>query len=221
MTSPSAPAASIGHNGGPAMDDGVAWRRHCWSVARAELLPHLPLEVIRLRVRRAKEIGLDYRTYALARETSGRDIIAFLYSSNALGILRPGDALPDDRARRLRAARNCARALPPGAVVGQDVARTDQAQRVRGVEEGDDVAPRGLARHGVGAVVEAELLRPPHPEPDHLERQVRQQLLARHRPAVPPPGDAGVHRRAAVVADPRGSVHGRAHAVAYSVSRAT
>ena len=103
--------AGIGHNRGPAMDDGVAWRRHCWSVARAELLPHLPLEVIRLRVRRAKEIGLDYRTYALARETSGRDIIAFLYSSNALGILRPGDALPDDRARRLRAVGNCARTL--------------------------------------------------------------------------------------------------------------
>jgi hypothetical protein len=103
--------AGIGHNRGPAMDAGVAWRRHCWGVARAELLPHLPLEVIRMRVRRAKEIGLDYRTYALARETSGRDIIAFLYSSNALAILRPGDALPGDRAARLRGVRNCARTL--------------------------------------------------------------------------------------------------------------
>jgi hypothetical protein len=103
--------AGIGHNRGPAMDDGVPWRRHCWSVARAALLPGLPLEVIRLRVRRAKELGLDYRTYALARETSGRDIIAFLYSSNALGVLRPGDALPEERAARLRAVRNCARTL--------------------------------------------------------------------------------------------------------------
>ena len=111
MTSPSAPAASIGHNGGPAMDDGVAWRRHCWTVARAELLPHLPLEVIRLRVRRAKQLGLDYRTYAAARETSGRDIIAFLYSSNALRILRPGDRLPEDRAARIGAVESCAHAL--------------------------------------------------------------------------------------------------------------
>ena len=101
----------IGHNRGPAMDAGRAWRTNCWSVARAELLPHLPLEVIRLRVRRAKEIGLDYRTYALARETSGRDIIAFLYSSNALRLVRPGDVLPDDRARRLRAVGDCARTL--------------------------------------------------------------------------------------------------------------
>jgi hypothetical protein len=107
----SAPAAGIGHNRGPAMDEGVAWRRHCWTVARAELLPHLPLEVIRLRVRRAKALGLDYRTYAVARETSGRDIIAFLYSSNALRILAPGDALPEERALRLGAVEDCAHAL--------------------------------------------------------------------------------------------------------------
>lgn len=111
MSAAGANGPGIGHNGGPAMDRGVPWRRHCWSVARAELLPHLPLEVIRLRVRRAKEIGLDYRTYALARETSGRDIIAFLYSSNALGILKPGEPLADHRAGRLRALRGCARTL--------------------------------------------------------------------------------------------------------------
>ena len=89
----------------------VSWARHCWTVARQQLLPHLPLEVIRLRVRRAAEIGLDYRTYALARETSGRDIIAFLYSSNALRLVRPGDVLPDERARRLREVGDCARTL--------------------------------------------------------------------------------------------------------------
>jgi hypothetical protein len=67
--------SGIGHNRGPAMDAGASWRRHCWSVARAELLPHLPLEVIRMRVRRAAEIGLDYRTYATVREASGYDIV--------------------------------------------------------------------------------------------------------------------------------------------------
>ncbi len=101
----------IGHNRGPAMDAGVGWRRHCWSVARAELLPHLPLEVIRLRVKRAAEIGLDYRTYASVRAASGRDVVAFLFSSNALRLLRPQDRLPADRAARLAAARNVGRAL--------------------------------------------------------------------------------------------------------------
>lgn len=39
-----------------------------------------------MRVRRAAELGLDYKTYAGVRSTTGRDIIAFLFSSNALRI---------------------------------------------------------------------------------------------------------------------------------------
>ena len=75
--------AGIGHNGGPEIS-GQGWRRHCWQVARAELMPTLPIEVVRLRVARARELGLDYRTYAGVRAASGRDVIAFLFSSNAL-----------------------------------------------------------------------------------------------------------------------------------------
>ncbi len=56
-----------GHNGGPTLEPGGAWRRHCWRKARADLLPHLPIEVLRTRVRRAGELGLDYRTYASVR----------------------------------------------------------------------------------------------------------------------------------------------------------
>lgn len=111
MTGVAPPVAGIGHNGGPAMDDGVSWRRHCWSVAREQLLPHLPIEVVRMRVKRARELGLDYRTYATARESAGRDIIAFLFSSNALRVFRPGDALPPDRVLRLREVAGAERAL--------------------------------------------------------------------------------------------------------------
>ncbi|RRH72209.1 hypothetical protein [Falsigemmobacter faecalis] len=75
--------AGIGHNGGPEMA-GFQWRRHCWSQARARLLPVLPVEVVRLRVKRAQDLGLDYKTYAGVRAATGRDIIAFLFSSNAL-----------------------------------------------------------------------------------------------------------------------------------------
>jgi hypothetical protein len=100
-----------GHNRGPAMDAGVGWRAHCWTVARQELLPHLPLEVVRLRVRRAREIGLDYRTYATVHATTGRDIVACLFSTNALRVLRPAQPLPEDRAGKLRDIRRCGRAL--------------------------------------------------------------------------------------------------------------
>ena len=75
--------SGIGHNGGPEMN-GYQWRLHCWTRARAKLLPVLPVEVVRLRVQRAKQLGLDYKTYAGVRATTGRDIIAFLFSSNAL-----------------------------------------------------------------------------------------------------------------------------------------
>ena len=92
--------SEIGHNGGPAME-GLSWRRHCWAVAREQLLPTLPVEVIRTRVRRAEALGLDYRTYAGVRAASGHDVVAFLFSSNALrvGTLRP--AMPEARAAKL------------------------------------------------------------------------------------------------------------------------
>ncbi|MGQ0564261.1 MAG: hypothetical protein ACT4OK_04230 [Gemmobacter sp.] len=74
----------IGHNDGPTMEPGAAWRRHCWTQARDRLLPHLPIEVLRGRLRRAADLGLDYRAYAGIRAATGHDVVAVLFSSNAL-----------------------------------------------------------------------------------------------------------------------------------------
>jgi hypothetical protein len=115
--------ATIGHNRGPTLEAGSGWRRHCWQEARAALLPTLPVEVVRLRVRRAAEIGLDYRTYASIRAASGHDVVAFLFSTNALRLLPPAPALPDDRRARLGAMHGAGRAaltrapLAPATVV--------------------------------------------------------------------------------------------------------
>jgi hypothetical protein len=114
--------SGIGHNRGPSLEGGVSWRRHCWQAARERLLPVLPVEVVRLRVRRAKELGLDYRTYAGVRAATGHDVVAFLFSSNALrvSVLRP--ALPEDRAGKLLSVTGCGRValavapLTPGMV---------------------------------------------------------------------------------------------------------
>lgn len=106
----------IGHNRGPSLATGQSWRAHCWRQARTDLLPVLPLEVVRLRVRRAKEIGLDYRTYAGIRATTGHDLVAFLFSTNALHVFRDGQRLDDARRDRLIANRNIGHlvaALPP------------------------------------------------------------------------------------------------------------
>lgn len=90
----------IGHNRGPSMESSK-WRAHCWRRARADLLPTLPIEVIRTRIKRAKALGLDYKTYAGVRATTGRDLIAFLFSSNALNVFRNDTPLDPDRAEKL------------------------------------------------------------------------------------------------------------------------
>jgi hypothetical protein len=108
----------IGHNRGPALDGGAGWRRHCWRTARAALLPALPIEILRLRVKRAAEIGLDYRTYASIRAASGHDVVAFLFSTNALRLLPPDPALPSARRDRLATLSGAGRAALVQAPLG-------------------------------------------------------------------------------------------------------
>ncbi|WP_253913278.1 hypothetical protein [Pseudoruegeria sp. HB172150] len=96
--------AGIGHNGGPTIEAGYGWRKHAWSKARKQLLPNtVPLEIVRLRVKRAQELGLDYRTYASIRAASGHDVVAFLFSGNALELTPRRVAVPDTVASRLSA----------------------------------------------------------------------------------------------------------------------
>ncbi|MGR3512678.1 MAG: hypothetical protein ACU0GG_07920 [Paracoccaceae bacterium] len=97
--------SGLGHNGGPTMEKGRGWRRYAWTRARAELLPKMPIEVVRRRVKRARELGLDYKAYAGIRAATGRDVIALLFSDNALRL--SADArLPADRAAHLAELRH-------------------------------------------------------------------------------------------------------------------
>lgn len=111
MTSP----AGIGHNRGPDLNGEAGWRRFAWTKARESLMPTLPVEVVRLHVRRAAALGLPYRTYAGVRAQTGRDVIGFLFSTNALRMLRAGDAADPAVAARLAAiaADRTALARPP------------------------------------------------------------------------------------------------------------
>lgn len=99
--------AGMGHNGGP-QTEGIAWRTHCWKTARAKLMPVLPIEVVRLRVERAKDLGLPYKTYAGLRAASGHDIIAFMFSSNTLRVT-PAHTIPADLAAKLHSLRQVGR----------------------------------------------------------------------------------------------------------------
>ncbi|MBY4893208.1 hypothetical protein KUL25_10570 [Rhodobacteraceae bacterium N5(2021)] len=92
----------MGHNKGPSMEAGAGFRRVAWSKARAALLPSLPLEVVRLRVKRAERLGLPYRTYATVHAVTGRDIVGFLFSDNALEMRRGGEMSVAARQRLIK-----------------------------------------------------------------------------------------------------------------------
>lgn len=101
--------SGLGHNGGPTLEPGGSWRRFAWKKARADLMPNtMPLEVVRRRVRRARELGIDYKAYASIRAASGQDVVALLFSSNALRLLKT-EALPRDRANALAAVKGAGR----------------------------------------------------------------------------------------------------------------
>ncbi|UWQ20064.1 hypothetical protein [Jannaschia sp. W003] len=88
----------IGHNSNHD-PNGYAGRLHQWRRARRALVSRaLPVEVIRSRMRRADALGLDFRTYASVRASTGRDVVALLFSSSALGMLRRAEL--DARAAR-------------------------------------------------------------------------------------------------------------------------
>lgn len=123
--------SGIGHNRGPSLGLGTGWQKHCWTKARADLLPQLPIEVIRTRLKRAKELGLDYKSYASVRAKTGHDIVALLFSSNALRLLRANQDLAQAQAQKLRALEGCERLLavaPP--LVPADVKARLAAQDV-------------------------------------------------------------------------------------------
>ena len=104
--------AGIGHNLGPPLDHHQSFRRFAWKKARAELLPRLPIEIVRRRVARARQLGLAYPQYASILLGTGRDIVGFLFTCNALGLrLERTLELPDPVVTKLRDIERCEKLL--------------------------------------------------------------------------------------------------------------
>lgn len=72
----------IGHNSRAL---GQGGRRFAWKKARKDLVEaRVPLEIVRIRVRRAQRLGLTYPQYASILLGTGRDIVGFLFTVNGL-----------------------------------------------------------------------------------------------------------------------------------------
>jgi hypothetical protein len=132
----------IGHNNGPTLEPGFGFRKHAWGKARKSLLKTLPIEILRVRVARAKRLGIDYTAYASIRAASGHDVVAFLFSGNALELGRNQTTMPAGKADRLRAlssfaTRVAAIHLPadPAAVLARNPDLLEAATRAPGFTE--------------------------------------------------------------------------------------
>ncbi|WP_255731572.1 hypothetical protein [Phaeobacter sp. B1627] len=60
----------------------------------------IPKLVLQMRLKRAAELGMDYKTYAKVRQTSGRDVLGLLFSSNALQLFGRAE-MPEREAEAL------------------------------------------------------------------------------------------------------------------------
>jgi len=144
----------IGHNGGPSLAPGATWRRMCWQKAREALLPVLPIEVLRTRVRRASDLGLDYRTYASVRAQTGHDVVTFLFSSNAVQVTPFQLRMPGDIASKLA----CVQAERIGLLIGAipAIALADLNPELDRVEPAPQLwAGFGAARHRLREILGA------------------------------------------------------------------
>lgn len=91
--------SGIGHNRGPQL---------ARSGRRKSLAGSLPIKAVRPPVRRARSLRLDRKTCAGIRARAGRDLLALLYASNALGVFRDEQApAAQVLARRLGAVSVC------------------------------------------------------------------------------------------------------------------
>jgi hypothetical protein len=155
---PGDPVSRLGHNAGPPLDPGRSWRAHCWRAARKALTPHLPVEVIRRRVARARELGLAYPDYAAILLGTGRDVAAFLFTSEAIGQRLERQArLSAAAARKLPTLVRVDRLLmagPEGAALAAALARAGAAAAAGGP------APPPLAPPADGRAAIRALLAP-------------------------------------------------------------
>ena len=150
----------IGHNEGPPLDAGRSWRAHCWRKARSDLLPKLPLEIVRRRVARARQLGLAYPQYASILLGTGRDIVAFLFTSDGLGLrLERELRMPQQVSQKLAGLQGCDRLLLAGA--GADIPALQQALTDRRISfAAVTAAPPPGARWGEGRAAIRSVLDP-------------------------------------------------------------
>ena len=68
------PLHGIGHNGGPKWGEGRMGLYMAWKKAHVKAWTDVPQPVVRMRMRRARRLGLTYREYTLEIMERGRHL---------------------------------------------------------------------------------------------------------------------------------------------------
>ncbi|SOH95584.1 hypothetical protein SAMN06273572_11279 [Monaibacterium marinum] len=97
----------IGHNKPP--ESATGWTRHCWTRARADLVgERLPIDMLRVRMARARQLGLSFPQYRSILLGGGRDVTAFLFTVEGLHLrLQRELSMPDPVRSKLAEVSNC------------------------------------------------------------------------------------------------------------------
>lgn len=65
-------SVGIGHNQGPPLDPERSWRAFAWTKAVEQAWKNPPIEVVRRRAARARELGMTYREYTAILLDTGK-----------------------------------------------------------------------------------------------------------------------------------------------------
>jgi len=128
----------IGHNNPPQNVPG--WTRHCWTRARKEMLgERMPIDMLRIRMARARELGLSFPQYRSILLGSGRDVTAFLFTVEGLHLrLQRELSMPDPVRAKLGEIANCGLMAfaPSGEVPAQFKAELTEAAGISFIAAG-------------------------------------------------------------------------------------
>jgi hypothetical protein len=87
--------AHFGHNQRPAITREGSWHSFIWCRARREAWENPPIEILRLRCRRAASIGLTYRQYTFVLVDRGVNLQAMIFGlGGTLVQIKNGQAQP-------------------------------------------------------------------------------------------------------------------------------
>lgn len=96
------PPPAIGHNQGPPLEPDNSWNSFCWRKAHKAAWKAPPVEVVRRRCRRARDLGLSYRDYTAIVLDRGTHPFVLIFDLGGTLVEIENDEIRSDPQGRVR-----------------------------------------------------------------------------------------------------------------------